>query len=221
LRTRGILVRDLTRNKNRIKSFLYFHGIELPERFTSKSTHWSKRFISWLRSIELSEPSAQKSINLIIESSENLRLTVLEATREIRELSQNEIYTNQVQLLRSIPGIGLLTAMIFLTELETINRFSNFDQLCSFVGLIPSTNSSGDKENIGELTHRGNNFLRCIIVECAWIAARRDLALNKSYHEYCKRMEPAKAIIRIARKLLNRIRFVLKNNQPYECSVVK
>lgn len=221
LRTRGILVRDLTRNKNRIKSFLYFHGIELPERFKSKSTHWSKRFISWLRSIEMSEPSAQKSINLIIESSENLRLTVLEATREIRELSQNEIYANQVQLLRSIPGIGLLTAMIFLTELETINRFSNFDKLCSFVGLIPSTNSSGDKENIGELTHRGNNFLRCIIVECAWIAARRDLALNKSYHEYCKRMEPAKAIIRIAKKLLNRIRFVLKNNQPYECSVVK
>ena len=221
LRTRGILVRDLTRNKNRIKSFLYFHGIEIPERFANRTTHWSKRFISWLKSIEISENSSKKSLNLIIKSSENLRSTILEATREIRELSQSEIYTTQVQLLRSIPGIGLLTAMIFLTEIETIKRFSNFDKLCSFVGLIPSTNSSGDKENIGELTHRGNNFLRCIIVECAWIAARRDLALNKSYHEYCKRMEPAKAIIRIARKLLNRIRFVLKNNQPYECSVVK
>jgi transposase len=221
LRTRGVLVRDLTRNKNRIKSFLYFHGIEIPERFKSKSTHWSKRFMSWLKSVDLSEKSAQKSLNLIIESSENLRLTILGATVEIRELSQSEAYAGQVLLLRSIPGIGSLTAMTILTELEQINRFSIFDQLCSFVGLIPSTNSSGEKENVGELTHRGNNFLRCIIVECAWIAARRDLALNKSYHEYCKRMEPAKAIVRIARKLLNRIKFVLKNNQPYECSVVR
>ena len=124
-------------------------------------------------------------------------------------------------MLRGIPGIGLLTAMIILTELETVNRFENFDKLCSFIGLIPSTHSSGEKENIGEITHRGNSFLRGALVESSWIAARLDLALNKSYHDYCKRMEPNKAIIRIARKLLNRIRFVLKNNQPYECAVVK
>ena len=59
------------------------------------------------------------------------------------------------------------------------------------------------------------------IIESAWIASRWDLALNKSFHDYCKRMEPNKAIVRIARKLLNRIRFVLKNNQPYVCSVIK
>jgi len=104
--------------------------------------------------------------------------------------------------------------MIILTELETINRFESFDKLCSFIGLIPTTHSSGEKENIGEITHRGNSFLRGALVESAWIAARMDLALNKSYHDYCKRMEANKAIIRIARKLLNRIRFVLKNNQP-------
>lgn len=221
LRIRRALVQDLTRNKNRIKSFLYFHGIEMPERFKNKSTHWSRKFINWLKSIELLEDSARKSLNLLIGSSENLRLTLLETNREVRELSQSETYVNRVQLLQSIPGIGSLTAMIILTEIESMKRFSNFDQLCSFVGLIPSTRSSGEKENIGKLTRRGNNFLRGIIVECAWIAARRDLALNKSYHEYCKRMESNKAIIRIARKLLNRIRFVLINNQPYECSIVK
>jgi transposase len=148
-------------------------------------------------------------------------LTILQATRGIRELSETEQYADQVRLLRGIPGIGLLTAMIILTELETVNRFENFDKLCSFIGLIPSTHSSGEKENIGEITHRGNSFLRGALVESSWIAARLDLALNKSYHDYCKRMEPNKAIIRIARKLLNRIRFVLKNNQPYECAVVK
>jgi len=221
VRIRGTLVKDLSRNKNRIKSFLYFHGIEMPERFRSMSTHWSKRFMNWLRSIELAEYSAKKSLTLIIEESEHLRLIILDATKGIRELSQSETYAYQVQLLQSIPGIGILTAMIILTEIEAINRFNNFDKLCSFIGLVPSTHSSGEKEIIGEITHRGNNFLRSAIVESAWIAARKDMALNKSYHDYCRRMEPNKAIIRIARKLLNRIRYVLKNNEPYVYSVVK
>ena len=208
IRTRAIIVQDLTRNKNRIKSFLPFHGIEIPERFKQLNHHWSKRFMAWLKSIEMTESSAKKSLDLYIAEAEHLRFTILEATKGIRELSEKEPYVNQVGLLRGIPGIGILTAMIILTELETINRFGSFDKLCSFIGLIPTTHSSGEKENIGAITHRGNSFLRGALVESAWMAARMDLALNKSYHDYCKRMEPNKAIIRIARKLLNRIRFV-------------
>jgi len=221
VRTRGTLVKDLSRNKNRIKAFLYFHGIEIPERFKQTSTHWSNRFMNWLRSIELSEYSAKKSLTLTIDESEHLRLVILDATKGIRELSLSETYANHIELLRSIPGIGILTAMIILTEIEAINRFDNFDKFCSFIGLVPTTHSSGEKDIIGEITHRGNNFLRSAIVECAWIAVRKDITLNKSYHDYCRRMEPNKAIIRIARKLLNRIRYVLKNNQPYVYSLVK
>lgn len=147
LRIRNSIVQDLTRNKNRIKSFLYFHGIEIPEQFKSRNMHWSQKFMSWLREIDLFEPSARKSLNFLIESSENLRETLLEVTREVRKLSVSQLYARRVELLQSIPGIGLLTAMIILTEIETINRFSNFDQFCSFVGLIPTTNSSGEKDN--------------------------------------------------------------------------
>jgi len=221
LRIRGAIVQDLIRNKNRIKSFLYFHGIVVPEHFLSKSTHWSKKFMDWLKDIGMPEDSARKSLNILIREIEELRGTLLSITQDIRALSKSETYSNCVNLLRSIPGIGELTAMTILTEIETMERFSNFDQLCSFVGLVPTTKSSGEKDNTGEITKRGNNFLRNIIIECAWIAARRDLSLNKSYHEYCKRMEPSKAIVRIARKLLSRIRFVLKNNKPYKCFAIE
>lgn len=139
LRTRTFIVRDLTQNKNRIKSFLNFHGIEFPDKFKHSNTHLSQIFMNWLREIEILESSAQKSLNFLIDSTENLRITILEATREIRKLSQSKDYAKQVQLLRSISGIGLLTAMIILTEIETINRFSSFDKLCSFIGLIPTT----------------------------------------------------------------------------------
>jgi transposase len=221
IRVRATLTKDLTKNKNRIKSFLYFHGIEYPAAFRETGTHWSNRFMTWLKGIELQEPSAQQSLTILLAHNTYLRTVILDTTKTIRNLSRSENYKDQVELLRSIPGIGILTAMIFLTELETINRFDNFDKLCGFIGLIPSTNSSGEKESIGDITSRGHGILRSALIECAWVTARLDPVMNKCYHDYCKRMEPNKAIIRIARKLLSRIRFVLKNNQPYVYSLVK
>ena len=219
VRMRSTLVVDLVRNKNRIKSFLHFHGIEIPVTFSSKT--WSKRFIHWLDNIKMQEKSGKYSLEAIVTSSKNLRVSVLQVTRQIKELSKTKEYEEQVTLLRSIPGIGLLTAMIILTELETINRFENFDKLCGSIGIIPSTHSSGDNDVIGGITPRGHSVLRKAIIESAWIAARIDPALTKSYHDYCKRMEPNKAIVRIAKKLLSRIRYVLKNKHPYVNAVVK
>ena len=221
VRMRATLVKDLTRYKNRIKSFLYFHGIEYPDVFCKSSTHWSNRFNKWLEGIEFNDLTGKATLTAFLEQSKSLRVSILQVTKQIRELANTDRYKLLQELLRSIPGIGLLTAMIILTEIETINRFANIDQLCGFIGLVPSTNTSGDNEVIGEITPRGHSILRSAIIESAWIAARIDPALNKSYHDYCKRMEPNKAIIRIARKLVSRISFVLKNNQPYVYSVVK
>jgi transposase len=221
VRMRMALVKDLARNKNRIKSFLYLHGIEISETFTNNQTRWSKSYIDWLENLAISEQSGKNALNAIIFSSKNLRESVLQVTRQIRKLSESEAYKDNVALLRSIPGIGLITAMLILTELETINRFSNMNKLCSFIGLVPSTYSSGEHDIVGDITSRGHATLRSAIIESAWVAARLDPALTKKYHEYCKRMDSNKAIIRIAKKLLNRIQYVLRNKKTYVCSVVK
>jgi transposase len=108
-----------------------------------------------------------------------------------------------------------------LTEIEKIERFEDSDHFAGFVGFIPSRHSSGEKDNNGEMTFRGSDALRKMLIESFWMAARFDPALNKSYHYYIRRMEPNKAIIRIARKLLNRMYFVLKNKTEYVSGVVK
>lgn len=221
LRARATMIKDLTRFKNRIKSFLYFHGIEYPESFSKSQSHWSQRFMTWLESIELTEESGKITLSSFILQSKNLRETVLNLTRQIQKLSQTEIYQNNVNLLRSIPGIGILTAMTILTEIENILRFDNFDKLCSYVGLVPSTNSSGEQEKIGDVTSRGHSVLRNAIIESAWTAVRLDPVLLSSHLAYCKRMDPNKSIVRIAKKLLSRIKFVLKNKQPYVSSWAK
>jgi transposase len=218
LRARATMVKDLTRFKNRIKSFLYFHGINFPESFSKPQTHWSKRFMTWLESIELTEESGKITLSSLIQQSKNLRASVLDLTKQIQKLSQTDPYQNEVIWLRSLAGIGVLTAMTVLTEVESINRFSNLDKLCSYIGLVPSTNSSGEKEITGDITPRGHSILRAAIIESAWVAVRHDPVLMKSHLEYCKRMEPNESIVRIAKKLLSRIKFVLKNKQPYVSS---
>jgi transposase len=216
VRTRGTLVKDLKRNKNRIKSYLHFHGIEIPDCYKNS---WAKSFVKWLDDIHFQEQSGKATLEAVVIASKNLRSQVLQVTRQIKALSETLTYQEKVTLLRSIPGIGLLTAMMILTELETIDRFKSFDHLCGFIGLIPSTYSSGDNDKVGDITTRGHSVLRNAIIESAWMAVRLDPALTKSYYDYCKRMNPNKAIVRIAKKLLNRVNFVLKNKQPYVCSV--
>ena len=125
LRTRAMLVRDLARYKNRIKSFLYFYGITIDSSFSNPQSHWSNRFMNWLESIDMGEESGKEALNVLISECKNLRASILNITKQVRRLSQSETYHERVILLRSIPGIGLLTAMIILTELETINRFRN------------------------------------------------------------------------------------------------
>ncbi len=221
LRARATMVKDMVRFKNRIKSFLYFHGIDYPDSFNKSQSHWSQRFMTWLESIELKEESGKIALSSFIQQSKNLREAILDLTKQIHKLSQTDTYHNNVILLRSIPGIGLLTAMVILTELESILRFDNFDKLCCYIGFVPSTKSSGEKEKIGDVTPRGHSVLRIAIIESAWTAVRLDPVLLNSHLAYCKRMDANKSIVRIAKKLLSRIKFVLKNKQPYVSSWAK
>jgi transposase len=125
-----------------------------------------------------------------------------------------------LQLLTSIPGIGKITAITLLSEIEDIRRFQNLDKLCSYVGLIPTMSSSGERDSAGSITSRSNNFLRSMLVESAWIAIKYDPSLALAYVNLSKRMKKNEAIVRIAKKLLGRIRYVLKNEKEYVCNIV-
>lgn len=222
IRMRATLVKDMTRFKQRIKSFLYFYGVPFPPQFEKSDSHWSKRFMKWLtREVSLGHDSGNETLKILVREAEQQRILLLDVLRKIRLLSQSDKYVKNVALLRTIPGIGLITAITFLTETENIERFENTDHLAGFVGLVPNYHSSGDKTGNGEMTFRGQSGLKKSLIESAWIAARYDPALTMSYLGLIKRMEANKAIVRIARKVLNRIYFVLKNKQQYVQGVVR
>ncbi len=145
---------------------------------------------------------------------------IADTTKQIRTLAKEPAYCSYTVHLLTIPGISTLAAMIFLTELVTLSRFATIDKLSSYVGLVPGEYSSGQREITTGISQRRNPFLRGLIIECAWVAVRKDPALLLAFNKLCTRMPKHQAIIRIAHKLLNRIRFVLKNQTPYVHAVV-
>ena len=221
VRYRKTLVKEINRYKGRTKSLLYYYGIRIPLELEMSSKHWPKRYTTWLKGLALQTEHAKSTLNSMIETVEHLRVKLLEINRQLRKLEKEGEYSNTISLLRSVPGVGLIMAMTIITELEDIQRFGNLDKLCSYVGLVPRTNSSGDNEKVGKITPRSNRQLRSMLIESSWIAIRQDPALMMRYSELCQRMEPNKAIIKIAKKLLSRIKHVLKNEEPYEKGLVK
>ncbi len=220
VRYRKTITKELSRYKNRIKSFLNFSGIPIPPELNIASKYWSWRFIEWIKTVDTSTTYGTIVLQDIVHTVEFLRTKLLNVNRQFRTLSKSSEYSKRIQLMRSIPGIGIIVAITFISELETIERFKNLDKLCSYIGLVPSTFSSGEKEKVGNITRRANKPLRSSIVEAAWVAIRHDPTLTLKYNELRSRMEANEAIIRIAKKLLNRIRYVLKNEQEYVYAVV-
>ena len=216
VRIRRAIIKDLSRYKIRVKHLLMSNGVILPEQFDKRrGSCWSGAFIAWLKSDIKLLSSTRRSLDLLIAQVERMRLAQLQATRELRSLSRTEAYRENYDLICSVPGIGGIVAMTLLTEVHDISRFSNERQFASYLGLVPTSHSSGNKTIHGEMTFRGNKDLGPMMIEAAWIAIRNDIGLASSFSQYCRKMKSQQAIVRVARKLSNIIIAVLKNKRKY------
>ena len=215
VRIRKTIQKQLSGYKARVKHMLHCNGVSFPERFEKPGSHWSKAFLKWLKEDVTLLSSTRNSLDLLIRQVETIRLTLLEATKMMRSLSQTERYKHKCDLLMTVPGIGFIVSMCILTEIYDVKRFHNEKEFAAYLGLIPTSHSSGDKVVHGEMTFRGNKQLGPMIIETAWISICKDAGLGSLYLRYKERMKPQEAIVRIARKLSNIIFAVLKNETQY------
>jgi transposase len=193
VRERMAMVQMQTKTKNRIRQYLHFNGIRIPNDFPERC--WSRGFIAWLEAMTLSTEAGTLGLRLHIQMLLAIRRTLLDHLRAVRRVAASEPTKTRLEHLRSLPGIGPLGALILLSEIIDVKRFHRFDQLASYVGLVPSTNSTGGRERTTGITRRRNARLRALI---------------RSHG-----MKGQAAIIRIARRLLRRVYFVMRQEQPF------
>lgn len=216
VRERHRLVQDQTRCKNRIWHLLMFSGMDLE----MEQKRWSLKFMKELENVPCQTVYLRTALNLALEEYKQIRTIIAQATLAIRKIALQPPFSQLQPYLQSINGIGLLTGMVLQTEIQDMYRFRTIDSLCDYAGFVPDISNSDQRNVVKGITHRRNEFLREAIIESSWVLIRKDPAMLMKYKEYAKRMNTNKAIIRIGKHLLARIRHVWLKQDKYEKGIV-
>lgn len=208
--------KEVTRAKQRIKAFLVFKGRskEIPNY---AKPYWSKETVGQIEALHWTCESDKIKLSFLLQDWQHHKEQLKRVDQQIIHLSRQPRYASQVKRLRTIPGVGLLTAMVLLTEIIDMDRFENLDKLSSYVGIVPDTASSADKERNRGLTNRANQPLRSLLIQSAWVASARSTRFSQIYHQQVNKHQISqKAIIKVARKLLGIIRAVWQKQEEYQ-----
>lgn len=216
-RRRNDLVKNIRRIKCSIKSMLLYYGIVLPKKYDTIT--WSKEMLQWLGQQHWSYTPATTAMHSRLAELEFLKTQFLQVSKELRIYTRKN-HRQDYYLLRSLPGVGPLTAIGVLAEVGDIRRFKGIDRLSAYVGLVPAVHSSGGRTYTKGLTRRSKALLRSYLVEAAWVACKKDPVLMQYYQER-KGGDHKKLIVKLAAKTLSRMYHVIKTGEPYQLEKVK
>ena len=186
--------------KLQILALLKRHGLALP-----KTYNWTKKFNRWLAEQAALLPSVVAPVLLsLLARLEVHQQQILQLDRQLRKLSLSERYRAPCAALRKLRGVGLLTALVFLTEMGDLSRFPNRRTVASYLGVTPAADESGDNsDRKGHITRQGPSRIRKMLCQAAWAAVRKDDAVRASWMRIRgdRPQRGKKAIVAIMRQL--------------------
>ncbi|MDR3080744.1 MAG: IS110 family transposase [Streptomyces sp.] len=199
LRHRFHLVRVRTLLRNRIHAVLAEHGLSRPGAcFTAAGR-------AWLEDLDL--PDASRTIVdqlLFLLDALNEPIAALD-----RQLAAQARGDPRVAGLTQLPGVGVLTALVIVTEVGDVNRFPSARKLAAWAGLTPTVHSSDLTVRHGHISKQGSAWLRWILCEAAQ-TAKRSPEFAATYQAIAHRRGKKIATTAIARKLITRAYHVLR-----------
>jgi transposase len=204
LRFRAGLVRKTTATKNAIKAVLAKENLSMKNPYAKKGR------------AELADKPMSQGHREILDDM----FVVLEATEEavtvqdkwIRDRAKND---DQIALLKSIPGVGDISAIAFIAELGDFSRFNRPNQVSAYLGLVPRLSESADRSWRGSITKQGSSLMRTLLVQDAWQAIRHSPALRRRYAAISRRRGSQVAIVAVARRLAEIAFCVLRDQTPF------
>ena len=167
-RLRSAYVADRTARINTVRGILREFGYALPQG--------SRTFVAHARVALDDEPLPQHlrdELGRALDEIVGFRNTIAEITNRIEALGAS---MPDVTYLRSVPGIGVLTATALVAFVGDPHRFRSSRHFASFLGLTPRESSSGLRRRLGRISKRGDTYLRMLLVHgarSALLAARR------------------------------------------------
>ena len=201
LRLREQVKKDQKVVKNRIAMYLLKHGIPDPR----KSSHWSIAAVDKLKQLARSShyhSDIRFCVGELAEQLEYLTQKLKQVEKHLKSVMERSYRKEKSEQLRTIPGIGWLTAATFLLELIQPKRFNNHRQIARYLGLAPQTFETGETRRGGHILRSGNRRLRHILVEATWRFTSLDPEAHKKFLKIAHNTgNKKKAIVAMARKL--------------------
>ena len=174
---------------------------------------WTNGYHHWLHRlsegrIEGLGTGAQLALASLLRQMNALEEEIVELNQEVAALSRTPRYAGAMRELCKIKGVGILTAMIFLTEIGDLTRFPNRRKLAAYLGLVPSANESGEaNDRKGHITRQGPSRVRHVLCQAVWMGIRSDPEFAKTYAALVARNPKHKkiAVVAMMRRLAIRM----------------
>jgi transposase len=206
IRHRASLIQMRVDIKNRIHALLDKH--ELTHTYTDL---FGKQSLEWLRNLQLPTPDQE-----ILQSSLRIVETLTEQIRSMDiQIAKDVTNEDQAKLLMTMPGVDYYAAMVLLSEIGDVHRFSSDEKLVSWVGLAPQTHQSGESNWTGHISRKGSKRARWILGQCAQSARQHDPRMREFYDRIKRKHGSQKAVVAVARKMLAIMYVMLIRNEPY------
>jgi transposase len=174
VRAREAVRVDLMRCRHRLSKLLLRHGIRFED-----GRAWTERHRAWLTDVQLAWPAAQSTLADHVGAVDALVHRRDRLEREIIALLPAGPWQVQIGRLRCLRGIDSLTAAGLCAEIGDFERFARAEQVMSYVGVVPSENTTGQQRRLGAITKTGSGHARRLLVEAAWHYRKRP-ALSKA-----------------------------------------
>jgi transposase len=201
--------------KTQVRTLLKRNGVTCPPECGSG---WTVAYRAWLKSVsECDEPlatGARLHLASLLRQIKSLESEVEALDQEVEKLSEAPRYSAAVKNLRVMKGVGIFSAMVFLTEMGDLSRFSNRKQIGAYLGLAPSSNETGETgDRKGHITHQGSARVRYILCQMVWNRMRFDPDEKAAYERIVAKNPKHKKIAVVAgmRRLAIKMWHVARN----------
>ena len=125
-----------------------------------------------------------------------------------------------VQRLRTAPGVGPVTAAAYVATLDRVDRFDRAHEVESYLGLVPSEDSSGERQHRGAVTKTGNPRMRYLLVEAAWCILRSRSPQTQKLRDWAERVATRRgrrvAVVALARRLAGILFAMWRDGTEYQ-----
>jgi transposase len=196
LRARSDLVRIRTMVKNRAHAILHRRGILTPR--VDLFGRAGGLFLDQLDLDQAGRITLQRFRELIDRLDEDIK----QSTACLRTVMREPRWSKPAALLQTMPGIGLITALMILAELGDLSRFRSRSAVANYAGLVPRHRDSNQKRWSGHITRRGSAHLRGVLIEAAWMAAPRVPVYQALFDRVQQKKNKQTAIVAVARRML-------------------